>query len=39
MRFLNRTLERFKEYSDIAGIGEIARRYFAMNAFEPSSAS
>jgi len=34
MRFLNRTLERLKEYSDIAGIGEIARRYFAMNAFD-----
>jgi len=34
MEFLKRTLQRLREYSEIAGIGEIARRYFAMNAFD-----
>jgi predicted membrane protein (TIGR00267 family) len=34
MRFLARKLNELKEYSDIASIGEIARRYFAMNAFD-----
>ena len=34
MRFLNRALQQLQEYSDIAEIGEIARRYFAMNAFD-----
>jgi predicted membrane protein (TIGR00267 family) len=34
MRFLARKLHELKEYSDIADIGEIARRYFAMNAFD-----
>jgi predicted membrane protein (TIGR00267 family) len=27
-------MEALREYSDIADIGEIARRYFAMNAFD-----
>jgi predicted membrane protein (TIGR00267 family) len=27
-------LERLREYSEIAQVGEIARRYFAMNAFD-----
>ncbi|NMC29733.1 MAG: hypothetical protein GYA45_06660 [Pelolinea sp.] len=31
---LRRLIERISEYSDIAEIGEIARRYFAMNAFD-----
>lgn len=34
MGFLNRALQQLQEYSDIAEIGEIARRYFAMNAFD-----
>jgi len=34
MEFLKRALQRLREYSEIAGIGEIARRYFAMNAFD-----
>mgnify|MGYP000554199558 CR=1 FL=1 len=34
MGFLYRALQRLQEYSDIAEIGEIARRYFAMNAFD-----
>jgi predicted membrane protein (TIGR00267 family) len=34
MGFLARKLQKLKEYSDIASIGEIARRYFAMNAFD-----
>ena len=34
MRFLARKLNELKEYSDIASIGDIARRYFAMNAFD-----
>jgi len=34
MRFLYRALQQLREYSDIAEIGEIARRYFAMNAFD-----
>jgi len=34
MRFLNNELQRLKEYSGIAEIGDIARRYFAMNAFD-----
>jgi len=34
MRFLNNELQRLKEYSRIAEIGDIARRYFAMNAFD-----
>ncbi len=34
MRFLNHSLDKLREYSDIADIGEIARRYFAMNAFD-----
>jgi len=34
MGFLARKLQELKEYSDIASIGEIARRYFAMNAFD-----
>ena len=35
MRLLkNYMLQRLQEYSHIAEIGEIARRYFAMNAFD-----
>ncbi len=34
MGFLKRRLRQFKEYDDIAEIGEIARRYFVMNAFD-----
>jgi len=34
MGFLACKLNELKEYSDIANIGEIARRYFAMNAFD-----
>ncbi len=34
MGFLARKLQELKEYSDLADIGEIARRYFAMNAFD-----
>lgn len=34
MGFLARKLHELREYSDIARIGEIARRYFAMNAFD-----
>ncbi|HUW08746.1 MAG TPA: VIT1/CCC1 transporter family protein [Anaerolineae bacterium] len=34
MGFLRRVLDQLREYSSIAGIGEIARRYFAMNAFD-----
>jgi len=31
---LKRLFERINEYNEIAEIGEIARRYFAMNAFD-----
>lgn len=34
MRFFARKLDELREYSDIASIGKIARRYFAMNAFD-----
>ncbi|MDH4138095.1 MAG: hypothetical protein OEW09_15460, partial [Anaerolineae bacterium] len=34
MGFLKRGLRQFKEYDDIAEIGDIARRYFVMNAFD-----
>ena len=34
MGFLKRRLRQLKEYDDIAEIGEIARRYFVMNAFD-----
>jgi len=34
MKFFARKLHELREYSDIASIGEIARRYFAMNAFD-----
>lgn len=34
MGFLVHKLQELREYSDIASIGEIARRYFAMNAFD-----
>jgi len=31
---LQQRVERLKEYGEIADIGEIARRYFVMNAFD-----
>jgi predicted membrane protein (TIGR00267 family) len=34
MKFFARKLQEFREYDDIASIAEIARRYFAMNAFD-----
>ena len=34
MGLLYRALQQLREYDDIAEIGEIARRYFAMNAFD-----
>jgi len=34
MGFLAHKFQELREYSDIANIGEIARRYFAMNAFD-----
>jgi len=34
MGFFARKLHELKEYNDIASISEIARRYFAMNAFD-----
>ena len=34
MGFFARKLHELREYSDLANIGEIARRYFAMNAFD-----
>ena len=34
MTNLRQEIERFKEYEEVAGIGEIARRLFAMNSFD-----
>ena len=34
MGFFARKLHELREYNDIASIAEIARRYFAMNAFD-----
>ena len=34
MNPLTRWLQQLKEYEDIAQVGQIARRYFAMNAFD-----
>jgi predicted membrane protein (TIGR00267 family) len=34
MTLLRMQLQRWIEYSEIADVGEIARRYFAMNAFD-----
>jgi predicted membrane protein (TIGR00267 family) len=34
MGLLYRALQQLREYDDIADISEIARRYFAMNAFD-----
>lgn len=34
MTHLRRELARLKEYQEVAHIGEIARRYFAMNSFD-----
>lgn len=34
MTHLRRQLARLKEYHQVAEIGEIARRYFAMNSFD-----
>lgn len=31
---LRRAIEKFQDYSEMVNIGEIARRYFAMNAFD-----
>lgn len=31
---LRMQLQRWREYTDLASVGEIARRYFAMNAFD-----
>jgi predicted membrane protein (TIGR00267 family) len=31
---IQKTLEQIRDYSRIANLGEIARRYFAMNAFD-----
>lgn len=31
---LHATFDRLRHYHEIAGVGEIARRYFAMNAFD-----
>lgn len=31
---LHAQLQRWREYTEIAEVGEIARRYFAMNAFD-----
>ncbi|MBC7261086.1 MAG: hypothetical protein H5T63_03650, partial [Chloroflexi bacterium] len=34
MIHLRSKLKRLKEYQEVADIGEIARRYFAMNSFD-----
>ena len=34
MNSLRRLLQKYREYSQLVNIGEIARRYFAMNAFD-----
>jgi predicted membrane protein (TIGR00267 family) len=34
MTHLRHELERLREYEEVAEIGEIARRYFAMNSFD-----
>lgn len=34
MGFLRRGVERLRGYDDVVEIGEIARRYFAMNGFD-----
>lgn len=34
INFIQRTFARFRQYSRIVSMGEIARRYFAMNAFD-----
>ena len=34
MGFLRAKLRELREYGEVADIGEIARRYFAMNAFD-----
>ncbi len=34
MNHLRRFSEKFKRYNQLSNIGEIARRYFAMNAFD-----
>jgi len=31
---IKKTLERWKRYSDLSGVGDITRRYFVMNAFD-----
>ena len=31
---INKTIKRWKEYSEISGVGAITRRYFVMNAFD-----
>ncbi|MGQ9492800.1 MAG: VIT1/CCC1 transporter family protein [Anaerolineae bacterium] len=34
MKYLRRKLNHLKEYQEVAEVGEIARRYFAMNSFD-----
>ncbi len=34
MKYLQRYSEKFKHYNQLSNISEIARRYFAMNAFD-----
>jgi len=34
MRPFQREVERLREYQEVTNIGEIARRYFAMNSFD-----
>ncbi len=31
---IEKTLKRWKQYSEISGVGDISRRYFVMNAFD-----
>jgi len=31
---IEKTLKKWKQYSEISGVGDISRRYFVMNAFD-----